>query len=196
MEKSLSIETLKMQGSQTTSESIRKLTSCMVNGSEVAWRSFFSQYAHRLRAYLKTCLREYASNLDDIFQDCMIRVSRHIRVFSSEEAFWSWLTVIARSALADQARRKSAWARFLERYTGFKKLFHDHPVVTDSDQLDRALDRLSEVERALIKDKYENGQTVRQIAIDAGCSEKAIEHRLARTRSKLAKEIKNNRRNS
>ena len=191
MEESLSFEIAEMGESHAKSESIRKLTSRMANGDESAWRTFFSQYAHRLRSYLTTCLQGQPSNLDDIFQDCMIRVSRHIKVFPSEEAFWSWLTVIARSALADQARRKSAWSRFIERYSGFTKLF-PHRGAPDSSQLDRALESLSAEERALLEDKYENGDTVRQIALKADCSEKAIEHRLARTRAKLAKELKKN----
>ena len=192
MEKSLSFESIKMEESRATSESIRKLTSRMASGEELAWQTFFSQYAHRLRAYLTTCLREQPSNLDDIFQDCMIRVSRHIKVFSSEEALWSWLTVIARSALADQARRKSAWSRFFERYSGFTKLCPNRSA-PDSNQLEQALERLSEEERKLLEDKYENDQTVRQIADKAGCTEKAIEHRLARIRAKLAKELKKRR---
>lgn len=182
-----------MRERHTTSESIRKLTSRMVHGDESAWHTFFSQYAHRLRAYLATCLRDNLSNLEDTFQDCMIRVSRHIKVFSNEGTFWSWLTVIARSALADQARRKSAWSRFLTRYTGFTKLISTHGS-PNSGQLDQALAQLDKNDRALIEDKYENGDTIRQIALKAGCTEKAIEHRLARARAKLAKELKKNRR--
>jgi len=176
----------------SSEESLYQLTSEMVSGDESAWREFFSQYANRLRAYLTTCLREQPSNRDDVFQDCMIRVSRHIRVFSDEEAFWSWLTVLARSALTDQARRKSAWSRFLDRYTNFTKLSCKQASL-GTENLDRALSHLSEQERNLIKDKYENGHTTRDLALKADCSEKAMEHRLARVRAKLAKELRNNR---
>ncbi|MFP6855672.1 MAG: sigma factor [Roseibacillus sp.] len=49
------------------------------------------------------------SHLDDLLQETLLRAVRYMRVFHDEAALWSWLTVLARSAVADHGRRRSRW---------------------------------------------------------------------------------------
>ena len=50
-------------------------------------------------------------------QGALVRVTRHIKVFRDETAFWSWLTVLARSAFADETRKQRRYFSFLDRFT-------------------------------------------------------------------------------
>jgi len=38
----------------------------------------------------------------EALQAALVRVVRHVRLFDAEDKFWSWLTVLARSALVCQ----------------------------------------------------------------------------------------------
>jgi RNA polymerase sigma factor (sigma-70 family) len=117
-------------------------------------------------------------------------VVRHIKPFDAEEKFWSWLTVLARSARADESRKQRRYFAFLERFTR-------HVEVADAGGSNRAADeRLGELlernvsslppeERELIAQKYYLRRSVREIAGSQQVTEKAVESRLSRIRRKL-----------
>jgi RNA polymerase sigma factor (sigma-70 family) len=92
------------------------LTAGLARGDDMAWRAFFEAYEGRLMAYIRTCQGGNPEGADDVYQETMLRVMRHARPFDDEVVFWSWLTVIARSAIADHWRRRSTWRRFLDRF--------------------------------------------------------------------------------
>jgi RNA polymerase sigma-70 factor (ECF subfamily) len=101
---------------------------------------------------------------------------------------WCWLTVLARSAVADYGRRRSRWWKFLQRW----RLESDLRAIPAascgfSDRLDSALAQLDEGTRHLLEAKYYRRQSVRAIAAESGATEKAVEGRLARARRTLAK---------
>lgn len=120
-----------------------------------------------------------------------MRTAKNVRRFDSEDAFWSWLTVLARSAARDAGRKQSRYggmlARFVER---FRPDHPSSPAIPDSEPLlnallnrallNRALLSLPAEERALLESKYFEGLSVRDIA---GKS------RLLRCRWKLRLEI-------
>ncbi len=167
-----------------------ELTAGLARGDERAWIAFHTGYKVRLKSYLRTCLRGGRGDVDDLFQETMLRVARHARRFESDEVFWSWLTVLARSALADHGRRRSAWAGFLERYRRWRD---GAPGDVPERHLEAALALLPPDDRALIEDKYEHGLSVRALAQRAGVTERVIEHRLAKARRQLAKRLRQQR---
>src|SRR5687767_970770 len=95
---------------------IVQLTSRMLGGSEEAYREFYRLYGHRLFRYLIVVTSGQEERSKDALQQTLLRVVRHIRRFDSEEEFWSWLTVLARSAATDQKRRERSYMMLLGRF--------------------------------------------------------------------------------
>ena len=171
---------------------IARLTHQMVKGEEAGYVQFHNAYFNRLLAYLLVVTGD-EQRAREALQATLLRVVRHIKRFDSEEAFWSWLTVLARSSVVDESRRVSRYVSVLER-------FFKHSVVEQDSQTDETYSRLKELletnltaipeaERELIERKYFEGESVRHLAQQAQVSEKAIESRLVRIRQKLRETV-------
>jgi RNA polymerase sigma-70 factor (ECF subfamily) len=127
----------------------------------------------------------------EVLQQAFLRAVRHIRMFESESACWSWLTVLARTAFVDEFRRDSRRVNFLERW--FSTVSQGSAVpspVGDPEAhlrelMEAGLAELTPDERALLERKYFEGDSVREIAAAEGLTEKATEARLGRARQKL-----------
>ncbi len=176
----------------------------MAGGNEAAYRQFYDAYFDRLLRYLLVVTGGNEEAAREALQLALVRVVRHVRVFESEEKFWSWLTVLARSALADESRKRRRYFAFLDRFTRHQVT---GPFAMDNGEADHQLrallesklTALPEDERQLIEQKYILRQSVREIADGQQTTEKAVESRLSRVRHKLKNavlaELKNEREN-
>ena len=162
------------------------LTARLVAGEEAAWREFHAQYFDRLLRYLLVVCRGDEHAARESLQAALVKIVRHVRRFEHEEAWWSWLTVVARTCVIDGARRQSRYRALLERYAGLfsapETAAHDEPL---PELLDECLGALPAAERELLTAKYHDGQTVAALAAESGCTEKAMESRLARLRLRV-----------
>lgn len=175
--------------SQANSE-LALFTRALTLGDEQAWAGFYDRYRPRLFGYLSRSWQGEVSAVDDLLQETFLRAVRHIRVFEEEDVLWSWLTVLARSTVADQGRRRSRWWRFLARWHLESELRTLPSSATDlAQRLDAAMNQLSPDCRQLLEAKYYHQRSVRELASASGLSEKAIEGRLSRARRKLAKKL-------
>jgi len=168
------------------------LTAGLARGDDAAWRAFFEAYEGRLMAYIRTCQGGNPEGADDVYQEMMLRVMRHARPFEDEVVFWSWLTVIARSALADHRRRRSTWRRFLDRLVNV--LERARPGIgidrdVPANELERAMAKVDPGLRKLLERKYDEKWSVRRLADAENVSEKVIEHRLAKARIQLGRAL-------
>jgi RNA polymerase sigma-70 factor (ECF subfamily) len=161
----------------------------MVAGDETAYRLFYDAYFDRLWRYLIVVAAGNEEAAREALQTTLTRVVRHIRVFSSEPVFWSWLTVLARSALSDQSRKHRRYLAFLQRfsqYTAAESAPHDHRAEDRLQQLlERHIAALPEDDRRLVEAKYFARRSVRDIAAELQTTEKTVESRLTRVRQKL-----------
>ncbi len=166
------------------------LTRRMVQGDEAAYRTFYEAYFDRLSRYLLVVTAGDEEAAREALQSALVRVVRHIKVFPSEAVFWSWLTVLARSALSDQSRKRRRYLAFLDRFTSHTRV---QEAASDDPEADATLGALLEEslgslpldERRLVEAKYFERRSVREMAEDLSLSEKAIESRLVRIRQKL-----------
>ena len=166
------------------------LTRRMVAGDDTAYRMFHDAYVGRLWRYLLVITAGDEDSAREALQSTLLRVARHVKVFSDETAWWSWLTVLARSALSDQTRRRRRYLAFLDRFTHYARVAQLVPDDTQADAtllaaLDRTKAALPPDELDLVERKYSTRQPVRQIAEELHTTEKAIESRLVRIRRKL-----------
>ena len=171
---------------------IAELTRRMAAGEERAFAEFHSAWFARLFRYLLVLQRGDETAAAEVLQDTMIRVARHARLCQDEEIFWSWLTRLARSAAADHGRRRSRYLRFLDRFRS--QLSPPDPSPPDGEAelrayLGEALLSLPEAERQLLEAKYDDGQSVREMAATLGLSEEATGSRLARARQMLREAV-------
>jgi RNA polymerase sigma-70 factor (ECF subfamily) len=166
------------------------LTRRMRVGEEAAYREFYDAYYARLLRYLLVVAAGDEEAASEALEGALLRVVRHIKVFSSEEVFWSWLTVLARSAFSDHSRKRRRYLAFLDRFTQHSQIEQAGPENAKVDArlqgaLDRGLAALDEDERQIVEWKYFRHQSVREIASELQTSDKAIESRLVRIRRKL-----------
>lgn len=158
----------------------------MVRGEEAAYHEFYERYFHRLLRYLLVVAAGREDAAREALQATFLRVARHIRQFNSEEVFWSWLTVLARSAAVDEQRKQKRYRGLLDRFFRREMIGPDpHPGPDLTVVLTENLDRLPPDERDLVERKYFRKQSIVQIAAALGLTEKAIESRLVRIRRRL-----------
>ncbi len=168
---------------------IAALTARMKRGDESAYRAFYDLYFTRLLRYLIVAAGGREDTAKEALQLTLLRVVRHIRPFPAEDVFWSWLTVLARSALIDEERKHRRQRSLLERLF-FREPTPD-PLPGDDAEArlwkltEAALQSLPPADRELIRRKYFAGESVRDIAAETGTTEKAVESRLVRLRRHL-----------
>ena len=172
---------------------IGALTGRMVRGDESAYREFYDGYFNRMLRYLLVVTGGREEAAREALQLTLMRVVRHIRKFDTEAAFWSWLTVLARSSVVDEERKRKRYLGLLDRF------FHAELVAThrnESDHdvqllklLEQHLAGLAEEDHELIRRKYFAGCSVKEIADDLQSTEKAVESRLVRIRRRLKEAI-------
>lgn len=177
---------------QAPASDIADLTRRMASGDEMAYRMFFELYFNRLLSYLLVLAQGREEPAREALQQVFLRVARHIRGFDSEAVFWSWLTVLARSAIVDEHRRTARYLAVLDRF--FRRQRVEAELAGDTEDrllklLEVNLEGLPPEERRLIELKYLEQQSVEGIAVASQTSEKAIEGRLARIRRKLKEGI-------
>ncbi len=169
---------------------IAALTRAMADGDETAYRIFYDAYFDRLLRYLLVVTGGNEEAAREALQLALVRVVRHVKPFDAEEKFWSWLTVLARSALADETRKQRRYFSFLDKFTRQQETA---PVALNNGEADAELCALLESqltalpadERQLVEQKYLLHQSVREIAGEQQTTEKAVESRLSRVRRKL-----------
>jgi RNA polymerase sigma-70 factor (ECF subfamily) len=162
----------------------------MAGGNEAAYRQFYDGYFDRLLRYLLVVTGGNEEAAREALQLALVRVVRHVKAFESEERFWSWLTVLARSALADESRKRRRYFAFLDKFTRYQETGPSAMDNGEADEqlralLESKLTALPEDERQLVEQKYILRQSVREIADGQQTTEKAVESRLSRVRRKL-----------
>ena len=162
----------------------------MAEGDEKAWRNFYDQYFDRMWRYLLVTTEGSEDLARESLQAALVRVARHIKVFRDSDVFWSWLTVLARTAFADERKKRQRYFFFLER---FKRQAEVEGENANNDLADECLNTLLRRhvaslppnEQKLIEQKYIGCRTVCEIAGELQMTEKAVESQLSRIRQKL-----------
>lgn len=156
----------------------------------MAWRTFYNTYFDRLWRFLLVVAAGHEDAAREALQGALVRVARHIKVFHDENVFWSWLTVLARSAFSDETKKRRRYFSFLDRFTWHASVENDGASNAGIENrlktlLEDQVAALPPDERELIGQKYFARRTVREIADVLQTTEKAVESKLSRVRKKL-----------
>jgi len=171
---------------------IARLTRRLAAGEEAAFRELHERYFDRLYQFLIVIARGQEHEAQEALQQTFLRVLRHARAFETEEALWSWLKVVARSAACDAGRKQQRYAALLQNFA-MRLPGAPEEISAAEDRLRAILDdclcKLDAEDRRLIEGKYLEGATVKDLAAQTGLSEKAVESRLLRLRRGLREGI-------
>jgi len=188
----LTIEQANVQQSSPPALDLASLTAGMVRSDESAYRRFFDLYYNRLFRYI-IVLNGNEESAREALQMTLLRIAKHVRRFDSEEAFWSWLTVLARSSVIDEGRKSRRYLALLTRFFEHQQIGASN-ANTDADTLlldlmRSNIEKLPDDERQLLHLKYSAGQSIRSLADQLSMTEKAVESRLSRARDRLKETI-------
>lgn len=168
--------------------SVAVLTRALARGDEPAFRQFYAVYFDRLLRYLLVVCAGDETAAREALQQTLVRVVRHVKPMETEAQFWNWLTVLARSARADESRRQRRYLAFLARFTRQQETDKAAPARAEDrlqTLLATQLAKLPPAEQQLLTEKYLDRRSVRDIATGEQITEKAVESRLTRIRRKL-----------
>lgn len=179
--------------SQPASASVARLTQRLAAGEEEAFREFHRLYFDRLYQFLLVVARGQEHEAQEALQQTLLRVVRYVRQFESEDSFWSWLRMLGRSAARDAGRKQQRYAALLEQFAlRWRTLTNGQNMAEDNRLsliLEESLEELDLPDRLLIEGKYLDATPVRDLSVQTGLSEKAVESRLLRLRRHLRKRV-------
>jgi len=176
---------------EPTPGSIQKLTAGLAKGCEKSFREFHALYFDRLYQFLLVVARGNDSEARESLQQTLLRVAKYARPFEAEEAFWSWLKVVARTAARDAGRKQHRYREMLQRFFSLRD-HENNPASPEPDislLLTECLEELDTGQRKLLDARYFQGASLRDLAVRENASEKAMESRLARIRTELRQRI-------
>jgi RNA polymerase sigma-70 factor (ECF subfamily) len=162
---------------------VAALTRAMVRGEEAAWVRFHHDYGGRIHRYALVLLKGDVETADEALQVTFTRMARHIREFNEEAVLWHWIARLTRTVVIDELRkqgRREESLRELARERAIENEPGDWPELVQ-----QALAQMEMPERELLRRKYLEGETVREIARAGEDSEKAVESRMTRARARL-----------
>ena len=147
--------------------------------SRETFERLYSEHADGLLGFLtyQTGDRTLA---EDIVADTFERVLRTRSGWSGRAGEKTWLYAIAMNRLRDLARRRSAEARAVERVSVATVAADAASGVADRDLLARAMQTLSEEERAVVALRFGGDLTLGEIAELLGERQSTVEGRLYR----------------
>jgi RNA polymerase sigma-70 factor (ECF subfamily) len=164
---------------------IAALTAGIRAGNENAFREFHQLYFDRLYQFLLVVARGNEAEARDALQETLLRVVRYARKFDNEDAFWSWLKVVARNAARDAGRKQHRYLNLLQKFALHSETHLPNSTPPLGDLLEESLEQLPASDRELIQAKYLHGATVKELAADRGLTEKAVESLLLRVRQRI-----------
>ena len=156
----------------------------IVGGDEASLRTLMVRYDARIRYIVRPFLPDPREQ-EECLQDVAMTLWRKAGEYDSTKApFAAWLTVICRNTALNRARRQRAEAPLDE--TLAVPSAEDEVLRRERQQrLYAAVGQLQGEERQLFFRKYYYGQSTAQIAGELGLTERGVEGRLYRLRSKL-----------
>ena len=166
----------------------RRLTVGLARGEEAAFQQFHELYFDRIYGFLLVLSQGQEHAAQEALQETLLRVARYARVFDAEEVFWSWLKMVARSAARDGGRKRRRYAAMLQRFT---LAWTTPPIESGPGEnllhaaLSEALQELESPDRHLLEQKYLAGMSTKELAVETGLTDRAVESRLLRLRRHL-----------
>ena len=197
-------EHLSGMSAETKSITDRELILCAQGGDVNAFEELVQRYDRRILSLAFSYTRN-SDDAKDIYQETLIRAYKSIRKFEMRSEFSTWLYRIATNVCI---RFKSTRRRYLDVFRAGEGRRDDDPDAahqpdtpssrtTEGEylraelgrQIERALSRLSPMQRFVFTMKHYEGYKLREIAAMAECSEGNVKKHLYEAVRRLQKEL-------
>lgn len=145
-----------------------KTVQAAAKGDRAAFRLLVLEHSHAMFRVAWRLVND-EGQAEDIVQEAFIKAWRKLGDFRMESSFKSWLHRITVNTAMDTLRKRSRRQSFEQEATEFETLDHGvmprHDAQIDiSRQAGRALQKLTEVERAALMLRHYEGHSIREIA--------------------------------
>lgn len=142
----------------------------------------------RLKNYLGQRIDD-PHDLEEIFQETLISASESYPAFKGNSSFFTWLCGIANHEVADFYRKKKIKTFLFSRFPFLEYLVSEALGPEEEllkqevrKEVKEVLERLSEGYSQILRLKYYQGLSMREIAQKLGITVKAVESKLTRAR--------------
>ncbi len=162
-------------------------------GSKTAWGQLYRNYQKRLLAFVLQRV-ESREDAQEILQETFVTVWDALPFYREEASFYTWVCALAKHEMVDFYRRRKiktvvfSLFPFLE---GFASEALGPEGALEKKELQRRIEKimklLSEGYQQVLRLKYVEGWSVRQMAASLKETEKAVESRLTRARRAFAR---------
>ena len=153
-------------------------------GDRMAWRQLLEGNAERVARYVRWRCAGIPDLTADVIQQSWLEAARSLKRFDPAlGSFSDWVGGVVRRVILAELRK---WRRYRHRHRSLAGL--PEPVQSamepsgDAETVVRVLAELPEEYEAVLRAKYLDGCSVREIAGATGLGEKAVESRLTRAR--------------
>lgn len=171
----------------------RALVADVLRKDRKATATFVARYADPLYAYVRQRLVPRTELADDIVQDVFVAALRGLDRFAGDASLQSWLLGIARHKVEDHYRaRLRAMASLSDMDEDVLTVPVEMPALDEHidrerlrDKTHRVLARLPEAYVTVLLWRYWEKRSARDMAEQAGRTEKSIERLLARARAQF-----------
>ena len=157
-------------------------------GSKTAVRKFCDQYRLRLEQFVSKKVSD-RNDVEEIVQDVFISVLDSLPMYQGRCSLFTWICSIAKHEVADFYRRKKIKQVVFSKLPFLEKLVSKAlgPELAFQEKetkrkIWQTLKKLSEGYSQILRLKYIDDLSMKQIAVKIGISVKAVESRLSRAR--------------
>jgi RNA polymerase sigma-70 factor (ECF subfamily) len=162
----------------------RVLRKAALAGDEAAWRTLYDRAFAPLSVFVRRRCGRDRAEADEVLQECWLVAVRRLGSFDPDRgSFLKWLLGIAANVLRNRGRgkaRRAARERLQELPVAAAKPERDRE---SAEQIALAMAALDRRHRAVLRLKYEEQLSVREIAARWQESAKAVESLLSRART-------------
>ena len=172
----------------------RDLVADVLRKDRKATAEFVARYADHVYSYIRRRLIPRADLVEDLVQEVFLAAWENLEKFRGESALRTWLLGIARHKVGDHYRKRLRELQLAEEEESLESepvSNHDlEEVIAErrAGELTReVLSILPEAYSVVLLWRYWENRSVRDIAVQTGRTEKAIERLLARARQQFKK---------
>lgn len=168
---------------------VLRVTTAVRAGDAEAFGEFYEAWFDRACAIAQAITRGDEAFCLDVVQDAMLRMIRSMRPMESEERLARWVARVVHTTAIDRLRRESRRARREARASELRPRGFAVPV--DQELLERvawleaALPTVSEEERVLLTERFENEKTLEAAGAAVGLSGNVAHSRIRRALGRL-----------
>ncbi len=152
-----------------------------------AFGSLVNRYQVLIRAMMLRMTSDHAL-ADDLAQNAFLQAWNKIDSFGGKGSFKAWLCRIAYTEFLQNYRKQKSIAKAMQKFKDHSEIIAGQSQNWDSGEaidLDRALDKLSDIERSMIVLTYSTGLTNEEVAQVSGMPLGTVKSHIKRGKEKM-----------